>query len=177
MLVASLILHKIKEVEANSNSEGTNYECIILAYIGIILTVLSLIIVTFLHYRKARLCRGYKFSNAIKIMLFISDVQNNVPIKLCKRSGSIHLFKIKGTLKCRDIKLNRNYLWDTLEIDWNKVTITFNDNKIDLPKIVAVKIRDKIKVRRLMNREPLNFHMMIRQGIMWFNLETEKEIV
>ena len=23
-----------------------------------------------------------------------------------------------------------------------------------------------------MNREPLNFHMMIRQGIMWFNLET-----
>ena len=26
-LVASLILHKIKEVEANSNPEGTNYEC------------------------------------------------------------------------------------------------------------------------------------------------------
>ena len=70
-LVASLILHKIKEVEANSNSEGTNYECRTLAYIGTILTVLSLIIVTFLHYRKARLCRGYKFLNAIKIMLFI----------------------------------------------------------------------------------------------------------
>ena len=27
MLAASLILQKIKEVEANSNSEGTNYEC------------------------------------------------------------------------------------------------------------------------------------------------------
>ena len=100
-LVASLIFHKIKEVEANSNSEGTNYECRTLAYVGIILTVLSLIIVTFLHYRKARLCRGYKFSNAMKIMLFISDVQNYVPIKLCKTSGSIHLFKIEGTLKSR----------------------------------------------------------------------------
>ena len=110
MLAASLILHKIKEVEANFNSEGANYECRTLAYIGIILIVLSLIIVVFLHYRKARLCRGYKFSNAIKIMLFISDVQNYVPIKLCKTSGSIHLFKIKGTLKSRDIKLNRNYL-------------------------------------------------------------------
>ena len=140
MLVASLILHKLREVEANSNPEGTNYECRTLAYIGIILTVLSLIIVTFLHYRKARLCRGYKFSNATKIMLFISDVQNYVPIKLCKTSVSIHLFKIKGTLKSGDIKLNRNYLWDALEIDWNKVTITFNDNKIDLPKIVAIKI-------------------------------------
>ena len=102
-LVASLILHKIKEVEANSNPEGTNYECRTLAYIGIILAVLSSIIVTFLHYRKSRLCRGYKFSNATKIMLFISDVQNYVPIKLCKTSGSIHLFKIKGTLKSRDI--------------------------------------------------------------------------
>ena len=40
-LVASLVLHKIKEVEANSNPEGTNYECRTLAYVGIILTVLQ----------------------------------------------------------------------------------------------------------------------------------------
>ena len=60
-----------------------------------------------------------------------------------------------------------------LEINWNKVTVTFNDNKIELPKIVTIKILDKIKVRRLMNREPLIFHVMIRQGITWFNLETE----
>ena len=144
-LVASLILHKIKEVEANSSSEGTNSECKTLAYIGIILTVLSLIIVTFLHYRKSRFCKGYKFSNAVKIMLFISDVQNYVPIKLCKTAGSIHLFKIKGTLKSRDVKLNRNYLWDMLEIDWNKVTVTFNDNKIELPKIVTIKIWTRLK--------------------------------
>ena len=72
-IVASLILHKIKEVEAdpNHNPETNNYECRTLAYIGIILTVLSMIIVMFLHNRRSRLCRGYKFSNAIKIMLFI----------------------------------------------------------------------------------------------------------
>ena len=103
-------------------------------------------------------------------MLFISDVQNYVPIKLCKTAGSIHLFKIKGTLKTRDIKLNKNYLWDTLEIDW-KVTVTFNDNKIELPR--RIRIQAKIKVRRLIGREPLIFHVMIRQGITWFNVETE----
>ena len=65
-------------------------------------------------------------------MLFISDVQHYVPIKLSKTSGSIHLSKIKGTLKSGDIKLNKNYLLDTVEINWNKVTVTFNDNKIDL---------------------------------------------
>ena len=161
------------EANSNHNLEANNYECRILAYVGIILTVLSMIIFMFLHYRRSRLCRGYKFSNVIQIMLFISDVQNYIPIKLCKTSGSIHLFKIKGTPKSEDIKLNKNYLWDTLEINWNKVTITFNDNRIDLPKIVAIKMRDKIKVRRLMNRKPLNLHMMIRQGITWYNLETE----
>ena len=97
-IVASLILHKIKEVEANSNPnlETNNYECRTLAHVGIILTVLSMIIVMFLHYRRSRLCRGYKFSNVTKIMLFISDVQNYIPIKLCRTSGSIHLFKLKA---------------------------------------------------------------------------------
>ena len=96
-----------------------------------------------------------------------------MPIKLCKTAGSIHLFKIKGTLKTGNIKLNRNYLWDTLETDWKEVTVTFSDNKIELPRIVAIRIWDKIKVRRLMNKEPLLFHVMIRQGITCFNLETE----
>ena len=107
-LVASLILHKIKE--ASSSSKDTNSKCKTLAYIGIILTVLSLIIVIFLHYRKSRLCKGYTFSNAVKIMLFISDVQNYVPIKLCKTAGSLPLFKIRDTLKTGNIKLNTNYL-------------------------------------------------------------------
>ena len=106
-------------------------------------------------------------------MLFISDVQTYVPIKLCTTAGSIHLFKIKGALISRDIKLNKNYLRDTLEIDWNGVTVTFSNNKIELCKIVAIKIWDKIKIRRLINRQPLNFHVIIRQEITWFNLETE----
>ena len=106
-------------------------------------------------------------------MLFISDIQNYVPLKLCKIAGSIHLFKISSTLKLEDIKLNKNYLWDMMEIDWKEVTVTFNDNKINLPRIVVVRLCDKIKVRRLMNREPLLFHVIIKQGITWFTLETE----
>ena len=76
-IVASLILHKGREVEDNSNPklETNNYECRTLAHVGIILTVLSMIIVMFLHYRRSRLCRGYNFLNVTKIMLFISDVQ------------------------------------------------------------------------------------------------------
>ena len=81
----------------------------------------------------------------VKIMMFFSDVQNYVPIKLCKTAGSIHLFKIIGMLKAKNIKLNKNYLWDTLETDWKEVTVTFNSNKIDLPKIVVIKLQEKLK--------------------------------
>ena len=55
--------------------------------------------------------------------------------------------------------------------------LTFNNNKIDLPKIITIKMQDKIRVRRMIDQEPLNFHMMIRQGITWYNLETEMEMV
>ena len=43
--------------------------------------------------------------NAVKIMLFISDVQYYLPIKLCKTTGSIYLFKITAMLKPENVKL------------------------------------------------------------------------
>ena len=64
---------------------------------------------------------------------------------------------------------------EPLEIDWKEVTVTFNNNKIDLPKVVIIKLQDKIKVRRLMNRKPLLFHLMLMQGITWFTLATETQ--
>ena len=99
-------------------------------------------------------------------MILISDVQNYIPIKLCKTAGSIHLFKIIGMLKAENIKLNKNYIVDILEIDWKEVTVTFNDNKINLPRVVTIKLQDKTKVRHLMKREHLLFHLMLKQGIM-----------
>ena len=94
-------------------------------------------------------------SNAVEIMVFMSYVQNYIPIKLCKTAGSIYLLKITGTLKAENIKLNKNYIWNTLEIDWKEVVVTFNENKINLPRVVTIKLQDKIKVRHLMKREPL----------------------
>ena len=120
--------------------------------------------------QKSKLCRGCMFSNTVKIMIFILDLQYYVPIKLCKVTGSIHLFKIIGTLKPENIKLNQNYIWDTLEIDWKKISVTFNDNKINLPRVVTIKLKDKIKIRHLMKKEPLLFHIMLKQGITWFTL-------
>ena len=64
--------------------------------------------------------RGQLFSNALKIMPFILDVQYYVPVKLCRTAGSIHLFKITGRLTADKIKLSKQYVWDILEIDWKQ---------------------------------------------------------
>ena len=172
-IIASLILHNAKEVEANTPTEPENTECQTLAYIGITLTLLSMMIVVLLHYRRSKFCRGYRFSNVVKLVLFISDVLHYIPVKLTKTSGSPHLFKFTGTLYSEDIKLNKNYLWDTLEINWDKIKLTFNDSEIKLPQLVTIKMQDKIRIRRMMSKDTQNSHVMIKQGITWYNPEAE----
>ena len=73
-LVASLVLHQVKEVGTVTQQE-INTECKTLTYIKLVLTILGLVMVAILHYRKSKLCRECTFSNAVKIMIFISDVQ------------------------------------------------------------------------------------------------------
>ena len=97
--------------------EEINTECKTLTDISLVLIILGLVMVAILHYKKSKLCRGSMFPNTVKIMIFISDVQYYVPIKLCKTARSIHLFKIIGMLKPEFITLNPNHIWNTLEID------------------------------------------------------------
>ena len=110
ILIATLVLHHAREVGTEVIQKEVSSECRTLAYNGIILTISCLVMVTILHYRKSEFCRGYTFSNTVKTVIFISDVQNYIPIKLCKTADSIHLFKIPGMLKAEIIKLNKNYI-------------------------------------------------------------------
>ena len=44
-----------------------------------------------------------------------------------------------GTLTSQNVKLKRNKIWDIIQIDWKEVNVTFNGNKINLPKSVTIK--------------------------------------
>ena len=68
-------------------------------------------------------------------------------------------------LNSENIILNKNYIWDTLEIDWKEVTVTVNDDKINLPRIVTIKLKAKIKIRCMMKEGPLLLHVILKQGI------------
>ena len=62
------------------------------------LSILGIVIFVIIKLKNLKLLRGHLFSNAVNIMLFILDAKYYVPIKLCRTAGSIHLFKITGTL-------------------------------------------------------------------------------
>ena len=154
-LVNSLTLQQIKEAGAVAKQEhvfiAQDIECTckIQWYMLFMLSlsILGRVIFVTLKSRKLKLFRGHLFSKAVKIMLFISDAQYYVLVKLCRTAGSIHLFKITAKLTPENIKLKRNIHFDVIEIDWKEVNMTLNGNKINLPASVMIPLRDKIKIR------------------------------
>ena len=148
----------------------------------IIITWLSLILlgVLFLTIEKLYrmpIFRKYCYSNTIKIMIFLSDIKSYVPIKLCKTSGSIHLFKLMGSINKENVTLHKNTLWDIMEIDWQPVTVTLSGNVINLPGSVIIPFRDKFKIRQMMKSRPLLLHLMLKQGQTCYPLSNVREMM
>ena len=102
------------------------------------------------------------FSNAVKIMLFISDARYNIPVNICRTAGSIHLIKITGKLIPEHIELKRNIFWDIIEIDWKEVNMTLNGNNINLPSSVIIPLRDTLKIRHIIKPEPLTLSCYVK---------------
>ena len=176
-LVVSVAFQQAKEVSTSATKQDTNNVCNCTSQFYIILalsfSITGLLIFAMLQVSRIKLCRGQLFSNAVKVMLFISDVQNYVPKKLCITTGSIHLFKITGILTPDKVNLNKHYIWDILEVDWKGFKVTFHGKVINLPKSVTIKFPDKCKFRNMMESQPLLIHLMIKQGFNWFTLASK----
>ena len=43
------------------------------------------------------------------------------------------------------MKLKKNWIWDVLEIDWSNVSITLNDNEINLPRSLIIPFKKDIE--------------------------------
>ena len=178
VLVMGLALQQVKEVKAEEiRNENYKYKCTSQFYtiLALSIVIIGLVIFAILQVRRIKLCRGQLFSNVVKIMVFISDVQYYILVRLCKTAGSIHLFKITGRLMTDKVKLNKHYMWDILEIDWSEVKVTFNGKVISLPKSIMVRLWDKFKVRHMMGSQPILFHLMLKQGFNWFTLTQERQ--
>ena len=168
VLVAKLaMIRGVKVITKEIESTDKEYWIIIIWLSFILLCVLFL---TIEKLYRMPMFKKYRYSNTIKIMLFISDIKLYVPIKLCKTSGSIHLFKLTGSINRENITLHKNTLWDIMEIDWRPITVTLSGNVINLPGSVIIPFRDKFKIRWIVKSQPLLLHLMLKQGQTWYPL-------
>ena len=110
-------------------------------------------------------------------MIFLSNIKSYVPIKLCKTSGIIHLFKLMGSINRENVTLHRNTIWDLMEIDWQNITVTLNGNIVNLPGSVIIPFRYKFKVRQMIRSRSLLPHLMLKQGQTWYPLSNIQEII
>ena len=173
-LVTYIVMQQIKTVKA---ADVSNMLCMCKTqwYIMgmlIIITLGMLYLVTN-KIRKTSFFKGCLVSNNTKILLFISNTHSYIPIKLCRVARSIHLFRLKERLNLENVKLKNNWIWDVLEIDWSNVSITLNDNEIDLPSSVMIPFKERYGARRLLRKHPLLFYVMLKQGKTWFSLVPE----
>ena len=173
-LVTNIAMQRIKAVEAADMSDilcTCKTQWYIMGML-IIITLGMLYLVTN-KIRKPSFCKGCLFSNNTKILLFISNTHSYVPIKLCRVARSIHLFKIRGRLNPKHVRLKKNWIWDVLEIDWSDVSITLNDNEIGLPSLLIIPFKERYRARKLLRKHLLLFYIMLKQGKTWFSLVPE----
>ena len=87
--MTSIALQQIKGTNVAFDQDRFNdihCSCKILWYTiaMFLLILLGIIFIITTKVRKLRLFRRHLFSNVVKVMLFISDAQSYVPVKLCK---------------------------------------------------------------------------------------------
>ena len=122
MLVANMALQHIKTVEAAALNPNYPICKNSLVRIPMIINLGIVTLMALAKLRKSRVFRGRLFSNTIKIKLFIADNQCYIPLHLNKIVGSVYLLKLHGMLTKENLTLNKNWIWDVLEIDWTDIT-------------------------------------------------------
>ena len=118
-VVANLALQCVKRVEAAMIKEFNNCNLELIQ----LLIMLNLILTIFLvlaKLKKSKVFQGHIFTNMVKIKLFLANTQSYVPLELNSAAGNVHLFKLSGTLTVEKFTLRKNWIWNMLEINWDK---------------------------------------------------------
>ena len=168
------MIRGVKAISKEVKSINKEYWIIIIWLSLILLCVLFL---TIEKIYRMPMFRKYHYSNIIKIMIFISNIKSYVPIKLCKTSGNLHLFKLTGCINKENITLHKNTIRDVIEIDWRSVTITLSGNVINLPGSVIIPFSDKFKIRWIIKGRPLLLHLRLKQGQTWYPLSNVRDMM
>ena len=91
------------------------------------------------------------------------------PLKIFPLRGHLKNYKIEDSGFDLELRLNKNWIYDIVNISWGDIQALENQIQIKLPKSVTVLLRHKIKNRRMMSFK-WDVQYMVKQGPYWYNL-------
>ena len=91
------------------------------------------------------------------------------PLKIGPLRGHLQNYKIEDSDSDLELNLNKNWIYDTVNISWGDIQVLENQIPIKLPESVTVPLRHKIKNRRMMSFD-WEVQYMVKQGPNWYNL-------
>ena len=140
------------------------------------LSFLNIILATImLGHGLYRLCRpltwyyDYEFKRCCSLYLFMYDGDNYTPIKVKTLRGHMNCYKIEDNRKDVILTLNKNWIFDTVSINWNGVKILDEDEPIPLPSSVPILLKHKVKTRNILSQD-YEIQYSIKQGTNWLNM-------
>ena len=140
-----------------------------LSFLNIILAIIML------GHGLYHLCRlltcyyGYEFKRCCSLYLFIYDGDNYTPIKVKTLRGHMNCYRIEDNRKEVILTLNKNWIFDTVSINWNVVKVLEEDEPIPLPTSVPVLVKHKVKTRNILSQD-YEIQYSIKQGTNWLNM-------
>ena len=117
-LITGIGFQPIKQTEAIFGIGKGQHKCVVHWYTIAALTLMTIGLIIFILATTQK-CRIFKilYSNTVPVMVFFSGIKQNIPVKLYKTAGCIHLFQIYGQLSPGQITLEifLGYSKDRLE--------------------------------------------------------------
>ena len=149
----------------------------LLTAVGSAIAIFGALSALYQVFRSMSWYRGYKNSRCCTLYFFLYHSDYYAPLRIKSLAGHMHMYKMENMLLPKQIILQRNYLWDTVTINWDDVCIRKHEAPVAMPITVTVPLPHKIKTRNIMRSE-FNIQVTLKQGNDWVNIRnwTSKKV-
>lgn len=134
-----------------------------------VVTIVGVCVFLYKELRNYSLYKGIMYSNRCTIQIFLSHEYYYVPIKILQTMGVPTEFTAGYPLFPRKLILHKNWIWDTLEIDWSCCTIQYENRRLATPNRVVISIWQKWMVRNIL-KENYNITLMLKEHRNWHKI-------
>ena len=81
----------------------------------------------------------------------------------------MNCYKIEDNRRDVFLTLHKNWIFDTVSINWNGIRLLEEDEPIPLPTSVLVLLKHKVKTRNILSQD-YEIQYSIKQGTNWLNM-------